>query len=203
MLPFTKVLGADRRQPAVLGAEAGVRPTARVGNDIILVRPREPPAERGSNTSPTRRSCRVSPRGFRDELRQGAGRSGSEPDDMVGVLPATLVAAREVQLPGSSELLACEHHRPEANRGTLGAAVLDALPAVEAQVQREGNAIFDRERLAGRQALDAHLIAPVPETRTCCAACLAHHPRTRAADRPMAEVLLEAIQPLDRPSPLA
>jgi hypothetical protein len=57
-----------------------------------------------------RNSCSVSPGYLRGELGQGTRRSGSEPDDMVGVLPAALVASRKVQLPGSRELLAGDHY---------------------------------------------------------------------------------------------
>ena len=69
---------------------------------------------------------------------------------MVGVLPATLVASREVQLPGLRELLAGDTTDQRPNGVALGAPVLDALPAVEAEVQGEGHAVLDRKRLATR-----------------------------------------------------
>src|SRR5271170_701327 len=123
---------------------------------------------------------------------------------MVDVLPAALVASREVQLPDLRELLAGEHHRPQPERCALGAPVLDALPAIEAEVQDEGDAILDRERLAVRQSLDRHLIAPVPETHSAaCAACITLEPRAGTSNRVMPEVPLEAIQPFGRSSPLA
>src|SRR5580658_6000015 len=123
---------------------------------------------------------------------------------MVQVLPVALVASREVQLAELRELLAVEHDRPQPERGALGALVLDALPAVEAEVQAERGAILDRERPAVRQSLDRHLIAPVPDTRPAArAARITLEPRDRTSDRAMPEVPLEAIQPLGRSSPFA
>lgn len=61
------------------------------------------------------------------------------------------------------ELLLGQDHRPDTEGSLPGGSVLEALPAVETQMEREGDTILEGQRLAGGQLCDGNLIPPMPD----------------------------------------
>ena len=84
---------------------------------------------------------------------------------MIVVLPAALIPTREMQILCRGELLLGEDDGPDTKGSALGGAVLDALPAIETQMQRERDSILDGEGFPDRQLRHRSLIPPAPDRR--------------------------------------